>query len=174
MRVWPIRIATYTLGLWITFQSAAAQELLTGRVIGIADGDTLTVLAEGARQVTVRLAAIDAPEIGKGKGKSGQPFGTRSRQALSDLCFAQQAHVELIDGQSTYGRLVGYVRCAGTDANREMLRIGMAWVYPQFNRGPRRHDYVEAQAQARSASVGLWASEDAEEPWLWRKKSRAN
>ena len=174
MRVWPIRIATYTLVLWITLQPAAAQEILTGRVIGIADGDTLTVLAEGSRQVTVRLAAIDAPEIGKGKGRPGQPFGTRSRQALSEICFAQQAHVELVDGQSTYGRLVGYVRCAGTDANREMLRSGMAWVYPQFNRGPLRHDYVEMQAQARSARAGLWVSQDAEEPWLWRKKSRVN
>jgi len=56
-------------------------ETLTGRVIGITDGDTLTVLV--ARQtVKVRLADIDAPE-------SGQPWGTRSKHSLSDTCFGK-------------------------------------------------------------------------------------
>lgn len=174
MRVLPIFVATYTLGLWITSQAIAAQVGLTGRVVGVADGDTLTVLSSEQRQIVVRLAAIDAPEVGKGMSRPGQPFGMRSRQALANVCFAKQARIELVEGQSTYGRSVGYVTCNGIDANLEMLRQGMAWVYPQYNRGARRHDYERMQQRAQSMKVGLWADPQPEEPWLWRKKARVN
>ena len=52
------------------------------RVVGITDGDTVTVLDEQNQQHTIRLAEIDAPE-------RGQPWGDRSRQALSALVFSK-------------------------------------------------------------------------------------
>ena len=60
--------------------SPAHAETLTGRVVGIHDGDTLTLLDAQKRQTKVRLAEIDTPE-------STQPYGSRSKQALSDLVF---------------------------------------------------------------------------------------
>lgn len=41
----------------------ASAETLAGRVVGVADGDTLTVLVSGNRQVKIRLAGIDAPKF---------------------------------------------------------------------------------------------------------------
>jgi endonuclease YncB( thermonuclease family) len=50
-------------------QGAAAD--FSARVVGISDGDTLTVLTADRRQVKVRLHGIDAPE-------TGQDFGARA------------------------------------------------------------------------------------------------
>lgn len=67
------------LGLLFLSHAASAGNL-TGRVVKIPDGDTLTILDAGKRQHKIRLADIDAPE-------TKQPFGSRSKQFLSDLCF---------------------------------------------------------------------------------------
>ena len=88
-------------------------------VVGIADGDTMTLRCE-EKTVKVRLAEIDAPE-------KRQPWGTRSRQALADLCFQHEATLrpEKLD---RYGRTVGRVECAGRDAS--LARLKPAWPGP--------------------------------------------
>lgn len=53
--------------------SAADQAV---KVVGISDGDTVRVLDEQKQEIKVRLAGIDAPE-------TGQPFSTKSKEALS-------------------------------------------------------------------------------------------
>lgn len=82
--------------------------LILATVVGISDGDTLTALTSDHQQIRVRLAAIDAPE-------RKQQFGTRSRQALADLCFKQHARIE-VSTTDRYGRTVGTVQCRGKDA----------------------------------------------------------
>jgi hypothetical protein len=90
--------------------------------VAVADGDTLTILDAGRQQRRIRLAEIDAPE------KRRQPFGQRSKQSLSDLCYGRDAVIE--DGRrDRYGRTIGRVSCAGIDANAEQVRRGMAWVF---------------------------------------------
>jgi endonuclease YncB( thermonuclease family) len=95
---------------------AYAGEII-GKVVAVQDGDTLTVLV-GRKQVRVRLSDIDAPE-------RKQPFGTRSRQSLSEICGGKAAQVD-DRGKDRYGRTLGAVRCAGVDANAEQVR-GAAW-----------------------------------------------
>ena len=73
---------------------------LRGVVVGITDGDTLTVLI-AKQQLKIRLADIDAPE-------SKQPFGTRSRQSLAALCFKKDARLET-QGKDRYGSTIGTV-----------------------------------------------------------------
>jgi micrococcal nuclease len=74
-----------------------AADSLSGRVVGITDGDTLTVLVD-RQQLKVRLVEIDAPE-------KEQPFGNRSKQPLAELCFNKT--VVLVDkGLDRYGRYV--------------------------------------------------------------------
>lgn len=82
--------------------------VIVGLVVAIADGDTLTVLNQDFQQVKVRLAEIDAPE-------KKQPFGSRSRQSLGELCHEKRAQVRVID-VDRYKRIVGRVSCAGVDA----------------------------------------------------------
>lgn len=93
----------------------------TGRVVGVHDGDTLTILTAEKQRVSVRLADIDAPEL-------GQPFGRAAKRELSELCFNRTASVEArtVD---RYGRTVGVVSCDGNDASRLMVERGMAWAY---------------------------------------------
>jgi len=142
--------------------SGAEPRALNGRVVGITDGDTLTLLVD-RRQVRVRLAQIDAPE-------SDQPYGKKAEAALSALAFGRQAHVEVVD-IDRYGRTVGEVFVDGTDVNREMVRAGHAWAYTKYS---HTTEIIELEDSARAAKQGLWAlpENQREPPWLWRHAPR--
>ena len=157
-----VALAT-TIAVIVAGQPSLA-EPMSGRVVGVADGDTLTVLAGGHRQMRVRLAGIDAPE-------RRQPYGTRAGQVLSALAFGKSAKVEVED-TDRYGRPVGRVRVGGQDANAEMVRRGAAWVYVRYNRDPA---LVPLEAEARDAKRGLWAlpERDRIPPWVWRDARRS-
>lgn len=135
---------------------------LSGRVVGISDGDTLTLLDSANTQVKARLAAIDAPE-------KAQAFGNRAKQALSDLCFGKPATVKVVD-TDRYGRTVSEVTCAGTNANAAMIERGMAWVYRKYAEGYGH--LFPLEDEARQAGRGLWADSDPVPPWEWRKANR--
>lgn len=141
----------------------ALAEELRGRVVGIADGDTLTLLTESRRQVRVRLAGIDTPE-------RRQPYGSRARQVLSDLAFGRHARVE-VEEEDRYGRTVGRVRVGAMDVNAEMVRRGAAWVYRRYSRDPA---LPRLEAEARAVRRGLWALPEAQRapPWEWRAAGR--
>jgi endonuclease YncB( thermonuclease family) len=131
-------------------------------VVGISDGDTLTARCgqPGAyEQVKVRIHAIDAPE-------RKQPFGNRSRESLSDLCFQQQARIQHQD-TDRYGRTVASVECRGKDVAQHQVGTGMAWVYVRYAKG--RGDLFTLERQAQQAGAGLWRDSDAVAPWEWRR-----
>ena len=132
--------------------------LLTCLVVGISDGDTLTARCED-QTVKIRLAEIDAPE-------KAQPFGNRSKQHLSDLCFDVKAEVH---PQTTdrYGRTVAHVSCDGVDASAEQVRSGMAWVYDKY---VRDKSLYTLQDEAVAAREGLWSARDPVPPWKWRRR----
>lgn len=143
--------------VWVLLFAHCAYAETSGKVIGIADGDTLTVLAE-RQQIKVRLAEIDAPE-------KGQAFGNRSKQSLSVLCHGKQARLD-DKGKDRYGRTLARVYCDGTDANAEQVRRGMAWVYDRYVTD--RSLYV-LQDEAKAARRGLWADSSPMPPWEWRR-----
>ena len=58
---------------------ATAFESLRGKVVGVTDGETITVLV-AERPIKVCLDEIDTSE-------RGQPWATRAKQALSDKVF---------------------------------------------------------------------------------------
>lgn len=74
-------------------------ETLRGKVVGVSDGDTITVLDADKIQYKVRLAGIDAPE-------KSQAFGERSKQHLGNLVFGKVVYVEW-NKTDKYGRTVG-------------------------------------------------------------------
>jgi endonuclease YncB( thermonuclease family) len=138
---------------------------ITGRVVAVADGDTATVLVAGRQQIRVRLAAIDAPE-------RAQPFGNRSKQALSKLVFGKDVVVRITD-TDRYKRTVGIIMLGETDVNLEMVRLGYAWVYRQYVIDlPRAQalQYSAAEDIARRKERGLWVDKDPTPPWEWRRK----
>jgi endonuclease YncB( thermonuclease family) len=139
---------------------AHAAPPFTGRVIGIADGDTLTVLAD-TTQHKIRLAEIDSPE-------KRQAFGERAKQSLSDLCFDQQASVSK-GVTDRYGRTVARVRCQGVDASLHQVRQGLAWAYTAYLKDPA---IATAERAARESGTGLWVDAEPTPPWLYRKGMR--
>lgn len=127
-------------------------------VVGISDGDTLKVRCPDQPQMVVRLAEIDAPE-------KAQPYGQRSKEWLSTLCFKKQAEVRPAS-RDRYGRTVARVICAGSDANAAMVRAGMAWAHTRYLTDPQ----IRAmELVARRERLGLWADAHPVPPWQWRR-----
>ncbi|AKH39640.1 hypothetical protein AAW31_13235 [Nitrosomonas communis] len=141
---------------------AAAQEHI-GRVVGVSDGDTLTIIDNRKQQIKVRLAEIDTPE-------SAQPYGTRAKQALSQLVYGKTVWVKVRD-IDRYGRTVGRVYEGDIDVNAEMVRIGAAWVYRKY---ASDQNLYTLEKQARQNKSGLWSLPEAQQvpPWEWRKIRR--
>jgi endonuclease YncB( thermonuclease family) len=151
----------------VVSQTRAGQEApavsFIGRVVGITDGDTITVLDEQNQQHTIRLAEIDAPE-------RGQPWGDRARQGLSALVFEKSVSVQQTD-TDRYGRVVARVFSEGRDVNRAMVEEGAAWAYREYLTDDT---LIATEARARQSRVGLWSMSDTQTvaPWEWRQGVR--
>ncbi|QJD30080.1 thermonuclease family protein [Methylococcus geothermalis] len=139
--------------------SARAGSILSGRVSAVLDGDSITVVDAGQREVQVRLAQIDAPEYGQADWQA-------SRQSLSELLLGKTVTVERVDADR-YGRVVGRVWTDGVDASLEQVRRGMAWVYRQY---AADQAYFRAEEGARQERRGLWSQSHPVPPWRFRHR----
>lgn len=142
---------------------SASAETIAGRVVNIADGDTITVLDDDKVQHKIRLAGIDAPE-------KKQPFGNRSKESLSELAYNKTVTVETAK-RDKYGRQVGKVLVNGQDVNLVQVERGMAWFYRQYQREQSPNDrtlYKAAEDAAIADKRGLWRDADPAPPWEFR------
>jgi len=156
-----LRLIAFTVILATASVIASAQ--LIGKVVGVADGDTLTILDTNKVQHKIRLTGIDAPE-------GGQAFGSQSKKTLSECAFAKTATVT---GSATdrYGRTLAKVIVEGVDCNLRQVELGLAWHYKKYAGEQPVVDqktYAAAEIAARSARRGLWQEEQAVAPWDWR------
>ena len=153
------------LALLLFCSVVAAADTLSGRIVGISDGDTLTLLDRDNVPHKIRLAGIDAPE-------KAQDFGQKSTTHLSGLAYGQTATADCrkID---RYGRDICVVDVGGKDVGLEQIRAGMAWWYQDYAREQtvkERDDYSQAEFQAKIRRFGLWNSKNPIPPWEWRKR----
>lgn len=153
--------------------------VLRGRVVGLADGDTITVLDSKKSTHRIRLQGIDAPE-------RGQPFSKRSGQFLSELVFDKEVEV-LWEKRDRWNRILGKVmvadpdcgssrRCPKIDANLAVVEAGLAWWYRHYAREQSPEDrklYEEAELRSCSERRGLWGDPAPVPPWEWRRKRRS-
>lgn len=151
------------IALLIFLIPAAYSDQLTGKVVGISDGDTITILTEQNQNIKVRLAEIDAPE-------KKQPWGQNSKQALSDLIFSLSVTVESV-GTDRYGRTLGTVILNKVNINKCMVENGNAWAYKKY---VHDQNYFALQKSAQTRKIGLWSlsEEQTIAPWEWRKKQK--
>ena len=143
----------------------AAAKVIHGRVVGVSDGDSVTVLDAQKTQYKIRLAGIDAPE-------RAQAYGQRAKESLSDLVFGKLVDVEW-SKQDRYGRIVGMITLAGVDINLEQIKRGMAWHYKQYQNEQSPEDrvaYAQSESQARDKRLGLWRDPAPIEPSVFRQK----
>ncbi len=142
-------------------------EELEGRVVAVADGDTLTILDNSNTQIKIRLAGIDAPE-------KSQAFGKKSKESLSDLVFGKTVKVET-NKRDRYGRAVGKVLVENQDVNLEQIRRGLAWHYKAYSKEQSNDDvtaYGDAEKAVRSSGIGLWAEGRPVAPWDYRQRKK--
>jgi endonuclease YncB( thermonuclease family) len=157
------RLILTTVLILLSLSSLAAD--ISGKVVGIADGDTFTLLTAQNQQVKIRLAEIDAPE-------SGQPYGEKSRQALSELVFGKNVRVA-VQTTDQYGRTVGRPYVGDLDICAEMVRGGAAWAYRRYLRDQA---LLTLESKAKAEKRGLWGLSEAQNapPWEWRRSGGGN
>ena len=159
------------LFLVCVFNVAHAEEF-TAKIIVVIDGDTV-VIRRASGLVKIRLADIDAPEVGH-PGMGGQPsnsqiaqsFGEISKQSLSDMVLGKKVHV-ISQTVDKYGRMVAHLSVNDVDVNTEQIRRGMAWEYSHFH---SNKSLIALQEEAKNASRGLWTESNPTPPWVWRKQ----
>ena len=168
-----ILILAATLAAFLGIGGVSDDAEIRGRVVRIADGDTITILSAAGRagsmnppfpyatQHKIRLNGIDAPE-------SHQAFGQKSKQYLSSLVFGKDVRVKY-KSRDKYGRILGTIYVDGLDINLEMLRAGLAWHYKRFDANP---EYAAAEASAHAARLGLWQDKNPINPYDFRKARR--
>lgn len=155
----------------LTFSTPA--DALTGRVVAVTDGDTVTVLDAHNVRHKIRLSGVDAPE-------KAQAYGARSKQHLSDLVFQKYVWVQW-HKRDRYGRIVGKVMVQSSrdcptclkslDAGHAQLSSGLAWWYRKYagEQSPDdRQRYEAAETAARANRVGLWSDAAPVPPWQFR------
>jgi endonuclease YncB( thermonuclease family) len=138
---------------------------IEGLVVGVADGDTITVLDQQKNTYKIRLQGIDAPE-------KKQAFGEKSKQSLHDLVHGKQVRIEY-DKEDKYGRIVGKITLDDLDICLQQLLLGMAWHYKKYQNEQSVADrvvYNDAELKSKSLKLGLWADETPMPPWEFRKK----
>jgi endonuclease YncB( thermonuclease family) len=147
--------------------AAQQPQTITGRVYIVSDGDTIWVKTIVLTHHKIRINGIDAPE-------SGQAFGDRAKQSLSDLVLDKKVTVT---GSKTdrYGRLVGKVTLNGPDIALLQIDRGMAWFFRKYAHELSRDDaraYEQAEMNARAERRGLWADPSPVPPWEYRAQQR--
>ena len=167
------------LGLALLLSSGVVlADTLTGKVVSVSDGDTITVLDSVKQQHKIRIAGIDAPE-------KKQPFGQKSKENLSQLVFGKEVVVQW-SKHDRYRRIVGKVTVAEPDCQRpdcaKILDVGMgqittglAWWYRKYAKEQSLEDaraYEAAERDAQASRIGLWRDKDPTPPWDWRRKDR--
>lgn len=133
-------------------------EEISGKVIKVADGDTLTILTSSKEQVRIRLASIDAPE-------KSQDFGNVSKKSLNSMCYSTNANI-VVQDTDRYGRKVGVVYCNGIEVNLEQVERGLAWVYIKY---AKEQKYFDAESRAKNKKIGIWSMNNLIPAWEFRK-----
>lgn len=137
---------------------------IKGKVIGVSDGDTITILWDG-KPLKIRFAHVDCPEL-----KRSQPFGRAAKKFTSDACYAQIVTIENEGKYDRYKRLIGVViNEKGENVNKELVRAGLAWHFKKYSTD---ESYDVLESAARAQKLGLWADANPTPPWIWRKMKK--
>lgn len=158
----PLKLFLYTALFFISTHCIAADSI-TGKVVRVADGDTITILTSDKEQVKIRFAGIDCPE-------RAQPWGRNATEALKAVLIGEPVKVEVVD-VDRYGRTVGRVYIKNMNVNRHLVESGNCWVYPRY---AKDKELFTLQDDAKAAERGLWRLPENERvpPWEWRKNKR--
>lgn len=155
-----VTLALFVIALSMTSSMAATW---SGKVIGVTDGDTITVLLN-RESVKIRFYGIDTPE-------GGQEFGKQATKQMKKLVSRKTVEVTDYD-TDRYGRSVSVVKVGDLNVNRAMIESGYAWQYQKYCKKSFCREWLQLEEDARAAKIGLWKDKNAVPPWEWRKQRR--
>ena len=148
----------WCLGVLVASIPLTAFADFVGRVVGVSDGDTITVLTQNNQSYKVRLANIDAPEM-------GQPFGKEAKMVLSDFIYNKPVYVKE-HAKDRYDLIIGTVLKGNDNVNRLMVRYGYAWAYRQYLTD---NTMISLESYAQQQKIGIWKNAENISPEQWRR-----
>ena len=135
-----------------------------GKIVSVADGDTLTLLTKEG-PLKIRLYGVDCPE-------SAQSFGPEAENYVADLALFQQVTLKVMN-TDRYGRSVALLALPdGRLLNELLVDEGLAWVYRDYCRDPRCAAWLLKEQAAKAQGKGLWSEKKPLPPWKWRQQHR--
>jgi len=140
--------------------SIFAEEKITGLCIWITDGDTFKI-AKGEKITNIRLWGVDAPEKQLESGSIATAILKAFIEGKRVTCIVKGKHE---------GRIVAQVFYKGKDIGLELLKMGAVWWADKY--APDQKDYEAAFKDSIKNKRGLWAFDQPEQPWLWRKRNK--
>lgn len=146
------------LYIFLLFFSNIVFAQISGKVIGIKDGDTVVILLEGNIQKTLRLAEVDCPE-------NSQPFGKNAKQFTSDQIFGKQINFIETD-TDRYGRTIAKIYYDNKYLSAEIIKAGFGWWYYYYSNDK---NLKMLEDEASKNKIGLWSDPNSIPPWEWRK-----
>lgn len=154
----------YVMILAVVFSILSFAATITGKVVKVADGDTITLKTDNKEKIRVRFWGIDAPE-------KKQEYGIKSLDVLKKKVDGKVVKVEVKD-KDQYGRVVGVVYLNDENINLYMLQTGSVWQYKQFSKDDV--EFTKAEEKAKAEKIGLWKENNPTPPWIFRKNERKN
>lgn len=134
---------------------------LKGRIIGVSDGDSVSLLDEKNVVFKIRLNGIDAPE-------KKQDFGNASKNFIGDLIYDKFVWVRT-NGLDRYGRTIGTIylneNMIGKSVNEMSLENGMSWHYKKYDKNIL---WSNMELKAKEDKIGLWQLQNPIPPWSFR------
>lgn len=154
--------------VFLLLPAISSAETINGKVVSVADGDTITVLTPEHKQIKIRLAAVDTPEKKQAYGQKAKDF-TAARVAGKNVTIKPET-------TDKYGRTVGFVFVDGTNRslNEQIVADGYGWVYRKYCQGTFCADWLQSEKKARETKIGLWAESNPIPPWEWRHTQKGS
>lgn len=141
-------------------EEVTANKRLTGKIIKVIDGDTVTLLDNNGKKRKIRLDGIDCPE-------TGQEYGEEATRYVEKIAMSKCVCVE-IKGTDIYNRTLGIIYVDDLNINEQLLTKGLAWVY-KYNKDPAYH---QLERKAREKKKNIWSNPNSVDPSTWRKNKK--
>jgi endonuclease YncB( thermonuclease family) len=148
--------------VFLFYSNGYCQTILSAKVIGIKDGDTVEIIDKQNNTVTLRLAEVDCPE-------KKQPFGTKAKQFTADLVYLKTIKY-IVTNKDRYGRYIAKIYFENKYLSAEIIKKGMGWQYKKYSTSK---ELAKFEQQARSKKIGLWIDPNPIYPSEWRKAKKS-
>ena len=148
----------------------------------VSDGDTIVASDAAGKDIKVRFACIDAPEIPHTNAEKNSQESAQKNQFKWGMLALQRTRqlvkqggdrvVLTVTDTDRYGRQVSEVRLQnGTFVQEVLTREGLAMVYrPYLKNCPSASILEQAEAEAKKNRRGVWGDSEFVPAWDFRHK----